>query len=169
VPNPFALTDVTLVTGDAEGTVTPGRTVVVGPDATIEQVGSVADTVVPSEYRRIDLTGHFVLPGLINAHAHLFSDGRPVPPILLNESTAAIVTKLARSPLGRRLFKRRAKANALTQLHSGSPPSAPSATPTTGPCRWPTRSTAASTSVRGCWPPGRCWPSPAGTAPRRSR
>jgi imidazolonepropionase-like amidohydrolase len=119
VPNPFALTDVTLVTGDAEGTVTPGRTVVVGTDGTIEQVGSAADTLVPPDYRRIDLTGHFVLPGLINAHAHLFSDGRPVPPILLKESTAAIVTKLARNPLGRRLFKRRAKANALTQLHSG--------------------------------------------------
>jgi imidazolonepropionase-like amidohydrolase len=119
VPNPFALTDVTLVTGDAEGTVTPGRTVVVGPDGTIEQVGPAANTIVPSDYRRIDLTGYFVLPGLINAHAHLFSDGRPVPPILLKESTAAIVTKLARSPLGRRLFKRRAKANVLTQLYSG--------------------------------------------------
>jgi imidazolonepropionase-like amidohydrolase len=101
---------VTLVTGGAGGTVTPGRTVVVGAGGTIERVGSAADAVVPSGYRRIDLTRHFVLAGLINAHAHLFSDGRPVPPILLEESTAAIVTKPARSPLGRRLFKRRAKA-----------------------------------------------------------
>jgi imidazolonepropionase-like amidohydrolase len=131
VPNPFALTDVTLVTGDAEGTVTPGRTVVVGPDGTIEQVGSAADTIVPSDYRRIDLTGHFVLPGLINAHAHLFSDGRPVPPILVKESTAAIVTKLARNPLGRRLFKRRARPTCSPSCTRGSPQSALSATPTT--------------------------------------
>ena len=119
MPEPFALSEATIVTGDADGTVLPGRTVVVGADGTIEGVGPSADTPVPAGYRRVDLTGRFVTPGLINAHAHLFSNGLPVPPFLVKESTAAIAAKLARSPLGRVLFTRRARANALTQLHSG--------------------------------------------------
>ena len=85
---PFALAGVTVVTGDADGTVLPGRTVVVGAKGKIEQVGPTAHTIVPPGYRLMDLTGHFVVPGLINAHAHLFSNGKPLPPILLNESTA---------------------------------------------------------------------------------
>ena len=40
-------------------------------------------------------------------------------PAVVKESTAAIVTKLGRSPVGRRLFKKRAKTNVLTQLRSG--------------------------------------------------
>lgn len=56
------------------------------------------------------MTGPFVLTGV---------DGRPVPPILLNESTAGVVARLGRGPLGQRLFKRRTKRNVLTQLHSG--------------------------------------------------
>jgi imidazolonepropionase-like amidohydrolase len=119
VPEPFALTGATIVTGDADGTVLPGRTVVVGANGKIEQVGPAADTPAPPGYRRVDMTERVVVPGLINAHAHLFSNGLPLPPILVKESWAGIVTKVGRSPIGRRLFKKRAKANVLTQLHSG--------------------------------------------------
>jgi imidazolonepropionase-like amidohydrolase len=119
VPEPFAVVDVTIVTGDAAGTVVPHSTVVVGTGGTIEAVGPAADTLVPDGHRRIAAGGRFLVPGLINAHAHLFSDGRPVPAFLVKESTAAIAARLGRSPPGRMLFKRRAKANALTQLHSG--------------------------------------------------
>lgn len=119
MPEPFALADVTIVTGDPGGTVLPGRTVVVGTTGEIEQVGPAADTPIPRGYRRRDSTGRFVVPGLINAHAHLFSNGLPLPPILLKESTAGIVAKLGHSPIGRRVFKKRTKANVLTQLHSG--------------------------------------------------
>ncbi len=119
MPEPFALSGVTIVAGDPVGTVLPGRTVVVGANGKIEQVGSSVDVVVPVGYRIFDLTGRFVVPGLINAHAHLFSDGLPLPKFLLEESTAGIVAKLGRGPVGRRLFKKRAKANVLTQLHSG--------------------------------------------------
>jgi imidazolonepropionase-like amidohydrolase len=119
VPEPFALSDVTIVAGDPDGTVLPGRTVVVGANGKIEQVGPSADTVAPVGYKVLDLTGRFVVPGLINAHAHLFSNGLPLPKILLKESTAGIVAKFGRGPIGRRLFKKRTKANVLTQLHSG--------------------------------------------------
>ncbi len=119
MPEPFALTDVTIVTGDEDGTVLHGRTVVVGAYGKIEQVGPAAETPVPPGYRAVDSGGRFVVPGLINAHAHLFSNGLPLPPILVKESTAGVVAKLGRSPIGLRVFKKRAKTNVLTQLHSG--------------------------------------------------
>ncbi|WP_138759007.1 amidohydrolase family protein [Modestobacter altitudinis] len=119
MPEPFALADVSIVTGDADGTVLAAQSVVVGASGAIERVGPTADTPAPPGYRLMDMPGHHLVPGLINAHAHLFSNGLPLPPFLVKESTAALVTKLGRSPIGRRLFKRRAKTNALIQLHSG--------------------------------------------------
>jgi imidazolonepropionase-like amidohydrolase len=74
---------------------------------------------VPAGYRRIDVAGEYVLPGLINAHAHLFSDGKPLPSILTNESLEGVVSFAFHSPLGAMIAKRRAKNNIVTQLCSG--------------------------------------------------
>jgi len=60
-----------------------------------------------------------VLPGLINAHAHLFSDGKPLPSILTSESAEKVVSAFFHSPVGHRVVKGRAKKNILTQLRSG--------------------------------------------------
>ena len=119
MPEPFALTGSTVVVGDAEGTVLPDMTIVVGGDGDIEQVGATAETPVPRGYRAVDTVGRFVVPGLINAHAHLFSDGRPLPAILLKESVQGLVSVFSRSPAGRYLFTRRTRTNVRTQLHSG--------------------------------------------------
>lgn len=42
---------------------------------TIENV--VADTMVPSDYEKIDLGGKYIMPGLINMHVHLAGSGKP--------------------------------------------------------------------------------------------
>lgn len=119
MPQPFALSDVTVVTGDAVGTLLTDHTVLVDATGRIERVAPSADCQVPSGYRSLDQTGRFVVPGLINAHAHLFSDGKPLPPILLNESVEHAVAKVGHSRLGQLLFKRRTKTNVITQLNSG--------------------------------------------------
>lgn len=119
MPGPFALTGASVVIGDAEGTVLPGMTVVVGGDGIIERVGASAETPVPRGYRAVDASRRFVVPGLINAHAHLFSDGRPLPSILVKESLQGLVSVFSHSPLGRLLFTRRTRTNIRTQLHSG--------------------------------------------------
>src|SRR3954453_20294521 len=82
VPEPFALADVSIVTGEADGTVLPGHNVVVGASGKIEQVGPTAATPAPPGDRVRAVRGQFLVPGLINAHAHLFSNGRPLPPFL---------------------------------------------------------------------------------------
>ncbi|MDN5914135.1 MAG: amidohydrolase family protein [Pseudonocardia sp.] len=119
MPEAFALTGATIVVGDADGTTLPGSTVLVGSTGDIEAVGPAADTAVPAGYQRIDATGRFVVPGLINAHAHLFSNGLPLPPLLVNEKLSGVVATVGRSPIGQMVFKRRTKANVQTQLHSG--------------------------------------------------
>lgn len=119
MPQPFGLTDVTVVSGDAVGTVLTDHTVLVDAAGRIERVAPSADCQVPSGYRRLDQAGRFVVPGLINAHAHLFSDGKPLPAILLNESVEHAVAKVGHSRFGQLLFKRRTKANVITQLNSG--------------------------------------------------
>lgn len=53
----FALTHVTLVTGDADGTVLPDQTILVGDDGRIVAVGPAADLSVPAGHRVIDQAG----------------------------------------------------------------------------------------------------------------
>lgn len=116
---PFAVTNATAVTGDADGAVLPATTVVVDAAGVIEQVGPSAEVPVPAGYRRIDAAGEYVMPGLINAHAHLFADGKPLPAILTDQALEGMVSFAYHSPLGKLLVKRRAKASVLTQLRSG--------------------------------------------------
>jgi len=119
VSEPFALINARIVTGGVGAEEIREHTVVVGRDGTIEQVGPTEQTQVPAGYRVVDVGRRFVTPGLINAHAHLFSDGKPMPPILLNESAQSVVQVVGHSPLGKRIFKKRTKTNVTTQLNSG--------------------------------------------------
>lgn len=119
MPAPFALIHATVLTGDVAGSTLADHTVVVDGSGTITEVGPSDSVTVPTGFRTIDCTGEFVLPGLVNAHAHLFSNGLPLPPFLLRESTASIVARIGRSPIGQWIFKKRARENVLTQLNSG--------------------------------------------------
>lgn len=116
---PFALTHATVVTGGEADTTLADTTVVVDTTGSIEAVGPSAEVNVPAAYRRIDVSGMYVVPGLINAHAHLFSDGKPLPAILTSETMEGVVSTFLHTPAGRVLAQRRAKSNVLTQLHSG--------------------------------------------------
>lgn len=119
MPAPFALTHVTLVTGDAAGTVIPDQTVIVAGNGTISRVGPSSQLTPGEGHRIIDLPGHHVLPGLINAHAHLFADGRPLPKLMLNRLLQPLTASFMHGPAGRRLLARRTRHNVRTQLNSG--------------------------------------------------
>ncbi|WP_431836490.1 amidohydrolase family protein [Cellulomonas sp. Y8] len=116
---PFALTGAAVVTCDEAGTVLPDHTVLVDATGTITEVGPTAAVPVPAGYRRLSGTGRYVLPGLINAHAHLFADGKPLPPVLTSESAEHLVSAVFHSPVGRRVVTGRARRNVDTQLRSG--------------------------------------------------
>jgi imidazolonepropionase-like amidohydrolase len=78
-PPPMALVGATLVTGTGAPAV-PGA-VVVMRDGRIACAGAAAACPVPDDAERVDATGMWVIPGLIDAHVHFsqtgWVDGRP--------------------------------------------------------------------------------------------
>lgn len=65
----IAFTDVNVITMDGDG-VRPAHTVLVQGDR-IVAIGRVDEVVVPPHARRIDGSGRYLLPGLVDAHVHL--------------------------------------------------------------------------------------------------
>jgi imidazolonepropionase-like amidohydrolase len=72
-PGSFAITGVTVIPMSAD-TVFRNATVLV-ENGRIAAVGPVRSVRVPDGVRRIDGTGRFLMPGLADMHAHLYSDG----------------------------------------------------------------------------------------------
>lgn len=66
----------------------------------------------------VDCEGKYVLPGLINAHAHLFSTGKPFNSPGY-DSSKTILYKILGTSLGRLLLRIRMHKHAYTQLQSG--------------------------------------------------
>lgn len=64
----------------------------------------------------IDLNGRFLMPGLINMHAHLPSSGKPHK---VEGDTAEIIQKSMKSKIGRFMMKKITYDSAKTQLMSG--------------------------------------------------
>jgi imidazolonepropionase-like amidohydrolase len=66
---------------DGTGSEPFGNSVIVITDAKIECVGEAGECEVPANAERIDASGKFITPGLVDAHIHFaqtgFFDGRP--------------------------------------------------------------------------------------------
>jgi imidazolonepropionase-like amidohydrolase len=69
----LAISNVTVIPMTAD-TALPDRTVIVR-DGRIESIAPPGTARVPPGARRIDGRGKFLIPGLVDTHAHLFSDG----------------------------------------------------------------------------------------------
>lgn len=59
------------------------------------------------------------MPGLINAHTHLFSQGRPLNPKMATPKGQRIIAAMVHSPFGRPYVNAMAKASIRTLLESG--------------------------------------------------
>lgn len=115
----FAITHASVIIGDAAGTTLPDTTIVVSSDGRIEQISPSKQTTIPEGYRVLDATGKTVMPGLINAHVHLFSDGRPLNPKLATPRGQRITAAIMHSPFGKPYLATRVTANARILLSSG--------------------------------------------------
>ena len=71
-PAPFAITSVTVLTMTSDRPIRNATVVV--RDGRISAVGPAGSTLVPADARRIDGRGMFLMPGLVDMHAHLFAD-----------------------------------------------------------------------------------------------
>ena len=71
-PAPFAITSVTVLTMTSDQPLRNATVVVRG--GRIAAVGPSSSTPVPADAKRIDGRGMYLMPGLTDMHAHLFSD-----------------------------------------------------------------------------------------------
>ena len=82
-------------------------------------VGTASKVKVPDNYKKVDLNGYYVLPGLINAHCHVTGSGKPMKLMNLSDDMLKTGLKLLNNPLGKRLLFKLMKKNALTALNAG--------------------------------------------------
>ena len=73
-PQPMALVGATILTGHLDADPIPDGVVLVDGDGRITAVGD-SSIDVPPDLEIVDLAGKFLVPGLINAHAHLVMNG----------------------------------------------------------------------------------------------
>ncbi|WP_151903108.1 hypothetical protein [Corynebacterium urogenitale] len=55
----------------------------------------------------------------MNTHAHLFSDGKPLPSISASPAIKRLLGAVLHGPIGRTILRSRTRKNVLTQLHTG--------------------------------------------------
>lgn len=113
----IALVNCTAFDGTREGAVIRDAVVLVR-GGRIEAIGSRTELPLPTACERIDLGGRHVLPGLINAHCHLFADGKPRAIASNERLTNAVFRAVGKRPF-KQLFKRRIRAQLQNALNAG--------------------------------------------------
>ncbi|MHA1379390.1 MAG: amidohydrolase family protein [Candidatus Helarchaeota archaeon] len=82
-------------------------------------VGKYDEVAIPSDYKKIDLKGLYVLPGLINAHCHLIGSGKPSRIMNISDQTAKKVVKLLDLAPVKWLLRIIMKKNIFNALNAG--------------------------------------------------
>jgi imidazolonepropionase-like amidohydrolase len=83
----------------------------------IKVVDKKNKVTIPPDYKQFDLTGKYVIPGLINAHAHLIGDDRPRD-ISTPEKQRKLVHFVGTS-IGKKLALKMIRKNVTNALNSG--------------------------------------------------
>ncbi len=123
--NNIAITGGNIITGQQDADVITNGTVLIDRSGSIVSVGDSNTVTVPDDYEVIDVAGKFVMPGLINAHTHLFKDAEdpdlPIdltsmaPPGIHHHANMFIVDTY----LGKRVLAARMAENAKKELYTG--------------------------------------------------
>lgn len=109
----YAFTNGKILNGNKDMQVQEGLCILVQDDKIID---IVPDTTDLHDYKRIDLHGHYILPGLINMHVHLAGNGKPQKKQRDNEK---LVNTIMNSALTRAVAYKMVSGFAKTELLSG--------------------------------------------------
>lgn len=85
-------------------------------DDKIVKIGKIQN--IPQDYQIIDIHGQYVLPGLINLHAHLFGTGKPSK-TLGGGRLQKMLMHFVKTKLGHIVIDRMVKEHAQTALNAG--------------------------------------------------
>ncbi|MBP19484.1 MAG: amidohydrolase family protein [Pseudomonadales bacterium] len=121
----YAFAHATLITGELGAAPISDAVILVDVSGEIVEVGTSASLTIPDGYETIDLSGKFLLPGLINAHGHLVMSGsepgrtvemtRFGPP----EWVVGMFLTLAPTYAGEKVLVRLMERNAMRALRAG--------------------------------------------------
>ena len=109
----YAFTNGKILNGNKDMQLQEGLCILVQDDKIID---IVPDTTDLHDYKRIDLHGHYILPGLINMHVHLAGNGKPQKKQRDNEK---LVNTIMSSSLTRAVAYKMTSYFAKTELLSG--------------------------------------------------
>lgn len=109
----YAFTNGKILNGNKDMQLQEGLCILVQDDKIID---IVPDTTDLHDYKRIDLHGHYILPGLINMHVHLAGNGKPQKKQRDNEK---LVNTIMSSSLTRAVAYKMVSDFAKTELLSG--------------------------------------------------
>lgn len=111
----YALTHVTLLDGTLDMRPQPNMTVLVDEKGVISRIGPSAMTDMPLGTVEVNLSGKYLLPGLINMHVHLCGSGRPMS----SSGATDLIDRVTGNPLGRAYLRHEIQKSAQTELMSG--------------------------------------------------
>lgn len=112
----YALTHANVFDGTQSDALLDDRTVLVDGE-TISGL-LPGDAPIPEGYERVDLTGKFLLPGLVNLHAHLFGTGKPSKSLGGGAGQRALVS-LVHTAAGRPVIDGLVRRHAAEALNAG--------------------------------------------------
>jgi imidazolonepropionase-like amidohydrolase len=125
---PLALVGATVISGRLDAAPIEDAVVLVDDEGRISAVGARAEVPVPSGTRVIDLAGRYLMPGLVNAHAHLLMTGRKpdekleqssLRTVMASDLLVELMTAFLRSYPGRQIVMALMEKNAQIALRAG--------------------------------------------------
>lgn len=112
----YALTNCHIIDGVSSG-LQENMTILIS-DGIIKQIAKSSELKLPSGYSVLDIGGKYVMPGLINAHTHLFGSGKPMKALSGGKSQKRLIRMLSTRP-GMKILDSMVKNHAITALASG--------------------------------------------------
>lgn len=112
----YAFTHVNLLNGTKDMKVQKDMTVLV--DGTKIAAIQKADKFVPADYTIKDMAGQYLLPGMINMHAHMFGTGKPAKS-LSGGWQQSFKIKVLSTAVGQQILRKMVLSDAQMALYSG--------------------------------------------------
>ncbi|TFF88132.1 MAG: amidohydrolase family protein, partial [Promethearchaeota archaeon] len=122
----YALTNCQIFTGDLTNEIIKNGVILIKNrdnkekfKGIINNIGEIDQISIPKDYEIIDLAGKYIIPGLINAHAHLTGDGKPRNITKKDEKSLKRLLWFARRWLGKTIIKKMMRKNVKNALNAG--------------------------------------------------
>lgn len=112
----YALTNCRVIDGINSG-FKENMTILVN-NGEIKQIGKASEIKATAGYAILDIAGKYVMPGLINAHVHLFGSGKPMKALSGGKAQKRIASLIS-TKIGLKVLDNMVKNHALTTLNSG--------------------------------------------------